>query len=321
MKKISLLLVTLLSLITLVGCSSQKQADIMTTMYFQYDIVKEIVKDELTVDLLIPAGVEVHDYELTQNDLIAIKESKIFMYTSLELNPWVEDPDTIGGDDTIVLDLSTLYTLAPHEHEETVHVTTSLEVEDDHDHDHDHAAEVHYWTDPTTIIQLIDVIVEQIITIDPSQESFYQANADAYILEITEAHEMLETLIEAHEDIPIYFAGHNAMGAFAERYHLTIISLFEAFKPDADLTLTEIVEFATAVKDAHVAYIFIEELAEPRAAEMIVDELDKYDITLLELHGYHNVTQTELEEGVSYVDLMLRNYQHLQIAFGVTPND
>lgn len=312
MKRLALLILLLFGGLFLSSCKNESYADIVTTMYVQYDFTKQIVKDKMDVKLLIPPGSEIHDYDVTINDMVSIKESKLFIFTSLELNTWVEDPDTIGGDETIVLDLSTAYTVVEHEHHDEVIFTSNLEVEDEHDHDH--AATVHYWTDPTTAVQLIDAILEKVILIDPDHTDFYTENANAYKAQIMEVHELIEELVESVSEPTIYFAGHNALGAFAERYDLHIVSLFEAFKPDADLSIDEIVSLTNQIREAGASYLFIEELAEPKAAEKIVDELSKYNITLLELHGYHNITEQEFKDGVSYVDLMNRNLDHLQTA-------
>jgi zinc transport system substrate-binding protein len=317
MKKLLGLLFMIPMLYLLVGCQEENTADIITTMYPQYDFARQIVQDKMTVSLLIPPGAEIHDYDVTSKDMVAIKNAKLFIFTSVELNTWV-DPLTIGGDDTIVLDLSKTFILEEHEdHQDEVEVfMNQLEVQEDDEHDH--ADDIHYWTDPTTALQLIDAILEKIIEIDPDNTSFYTENADAYKLEIDELHHELEEFFESIdlENKPIYFAGHNALGAFANRYDLHIISLFEAFKPDADLTSNELISFVNEVRITGTSYIFTEELVNPKTAEKIINELSKYNIQMLELHGYHNVTKEDFNDGVSYADLLQRNIDNLKLAIG-----
>ncbi|MDX9691862.1 MAG: metal ABC transporter substrate-binding protein [Acholeplasmataceae bacterium] len=318
MKKLLFVLLMLPSLVMLASCKDEKTADIVTTMYPQYDFARQIVGDKMSVSLLIPPGAEIHDYDVTSKDLIAIENSKLFIFTSVELNTWV-DPLTIGGDDTIVLDLSTSFTLVEHEHAEDDHDDEHLDEEDhDDEHDHDHADDVHFWTDPTTVLQLIDAILEQIIIIDPANSDFYTTNATNYKAVIEDIHHEIDELFQIleNQEKPIYFAGHNAMGAFAKRYHINIISLFEAFKPDADLTSAELISFVDEVRNTQTNYIFTEELVNPKTAEKIINELSKYNISMLELHGYHNVTKEDFNAHVSYADLMLRNYQNLVLALG-----
>lgn len=316
MKKFASVLFVLIITVFLVSCTNSKRADIVTTMFPQYDFARQIVGDKLTVSLLIPAGAEIHDYEASSSDMVAIKESKLFLFTSLEIDTWITDESTIGGEDTIVLNLSTAYTLLPHDEEN--HPLDESEIEDEHDHDET----LHYWVDPTNAIQLIEAILEKIIEIDPENTVFYTSNANAYIETIESLHHDLESFLMSEDVLgsTIYFAGHNAMVLFGERYHLNIVSLFPDFKPDADLTSNELITFVEEVKTAGTLYLFIEELAEPKAANQVVRELAKeqYVLNLLELHAYHNLSKVDMEDGVSYADLLERNYLNLQIVLNIT---
>ncbi|RJX25699.1 MAG: zinc ABC transporter substrate-binding protein [Acholeplasma sp.] len=313
MKKFALLLLSFLATLGLASCTNDVRADIVTTMFTQYDFSRQIVGDKMTVSMIIPPGAEIHNYEATSKDIVAINEAKLFIFTSLEIDQWIGDPSSLGGDDTIVMNLSEHYTLDEHEHE---HETLALTlIEDEHEHEN----EIHYWVDPVVAMQLIDAILENIILVDPANESFYTENARLYKEEIHELHLSFDLWMQdGHVDQEIFFAGHNAMGLFGERYHLVITSLFESFKPDADLTSSELISFTEAVKTAGVHYLFIEELVEPKAANQIKDELlrENYDLTLLPLHAYHNLTKDEFEEGITYVDLFLRNIEFIQTAIG-----
>jgi zinc transport system substrate-binding protein len=317
MKKIAGLGLIMTFLILLSACTNPKKADIVTTMFPQYDFARQIVGDKMTVSLLIPPGQEIHDYEATSRDMVAIKEAKLFIFTSLEIDTWIKDIDQIVGKNTIYLDLSQSYTLEEHHHDDEHEHMTSLSSslgDDDHDHEHD----IHYWTDPTTAIQLIEAILLKIIEIDPENAQYYEDNAHQYIHEIEELHHEIDRLLmsDLYHNSTIYFAGHNAMASFGERYHLTIVSLFEGFKPDADLTSAELISFVSQVKSAQVRHLFVEELVEPKAALRIKSELAKenYALTLLELHGYHNITKSQMEDGVTYRDLLEQNFENIKRA-------
>jgi zinc transport system substrate-binding protein len=326
MKKFAIFIFIVLGLITLTACTDSKKADIVTTMFVQYDFAKQIVKDKMTVSLLVPPGAELHNYEPSSKDMVAIKEAKLFIYTSLEIDQWIQNPNTLIGENTILLNLSESYELSEHHHSDEEHTSSNnrllsknLEL-DDHDHEDDD--ELHYWTDPTTAIQLIEAILVKVIELDPENSEFYENNAHDYIHEIEELHEEMELLFlnELYKDSTLYFAGHNAMSAFGKRYHLHIESLFSDFKPDADLTSQELITFTNQVILSETNYLFIEELVEPKAAEKIKNELKNkhsYELILLELHGYHNVTKNELEENISYLDLLLRNFNNIKISLGI----
>ena len=94
MKKISLLLVGLLS-VFLVACSNQKKADgklnIVTTFYPVYEFTKQVAGDEANVDLLIGAGTEPHDYEPSAKAVATIQDADAFVYENENMETWVPD--------------------------------------------------------------------------------------------------------------------------------------------------------------------------------------------------------------------------------------
>jgi len=66
----------------------------------------------------------------------------------------------------------------------------------------------------------------------------------------------------------------------------------------------EIIDLCMQLK--HLIRLLIHRrLVEPRVANLIKDELAKenYAITLLELHGYHNITAAQAKEGITYADI------------------
>jgi len=349
MKKFVLLLFIVLSTITLVSCNSDEdQPDIVTTMFTHYDLASQIVGDKMSVSMLVPLGADIHSFEASSKDMVDINQSKLFIFTSEDIDQWLKDIDQISDSDTIVLDMSKSYVHEDHDHEHDDHehdddhlnspglMSTTL-LEDDHDDhddhdghddhddhdDHDHHDDLHYWVDPTVVLQMIDYILEHIIIIDPENETYYETNANTYKSEIEALHlEIYELLAhEPYEDSTLYFAGHNAMGAFASRYHIHIESLFSEFKPDDDLTSSEIITFSNLVIEADVHYLFTEALIVPRAAIAIKESLESnedFEFNILELHTYHNVNLEDWEAKVTYQDLLERNFENIKIALGVT---
>ncbi len=313
MKRTTAFVLLLFTLFFLSACTKEKQVDIVTTMFPQYDFARQIVGDKMTVSLLTPPGADAHSFEATSMDMIEIKNSKLFIFTSLEIDNWISSPADIGGENTIVMDLSKHYILADHHHHD-VKTTTALH----HHHHHQCSDSLHYWTDPTTAVQLIEAILHKIIAIDPVNQAVYIANATSYIETISNLDHDFKTFLQSLDNghPTIFFAGHNAMGAFAKRYHLDIVSLFDDFKPDADLTSAELINFTNLVKEANAAFLFTEELVEPKAAKAIAAQLKTqgYSLTLLELHGYHNVTLENFRKGISYADLLEQNIENLKLA-------
>lgn len=294
-------------MVPLVGCeSTSKKADIVTTLFAHYDFAKQIVGNTMSVSLLIPPGSEAHDYEPSSQDLEAIREAKLFVFTSLEMDPWLgENPSQFIGDDSVMINMHEALMM-----DEVAHLS---------DHDHEHNDELHYWTDPEAARTMIEILLEQILLINPAHANEYQANASAYQQTLWGIEDTFSTYLETLSNPPIiYFAGHNALGAFGSHFGIEIVTLSDTNQPDADLTSAQIEQLIQAIQAAGAHTLFTEELKEPRIAQTIQRELllEQYPLNLLELHAYHNVTKTQLESGYSYADIFEQNVNHLMTALG-----
>ncbi len=87
-----MLLVALTLVLTACGKKSESKWEnlkVMTTFYPVYDFTKNIVGDEGTVDLLIGAGSEPHEYELSAKGRAMIQDSDVFVYENENMETWV----------------------------------------------------------------------------------------------------------------------------------------------------------------------------------------------------------------------------------------
>ena len=106
-KYISILLAAVMAVccLSLAGCgqkNSNEQADntddgklkVVTTIFPEYDWVKEIAGDEISnIDLtmLLDNGVDLHSYQPTSEDILKISDCDLFVYVGGESDSWVDD--------------------------------------------------------------------------------------------------------------------------------------------------------------------------------------------------------------------------------------
>lgn len=287
------LLITFLSL-ALVSCNNATKYDVTTTMFPQYDIVKQIAKDKLSVTMTTPFGAEVHGYSPTAKDIVTIKDSSLFLYTSELMDNYVSSSVTSGVN---AVNLQKSIKDIPYEN-------TSKYVDN-----------THYWTDPLNFIQMIEVVTDEIIKIDAQNEDFYMQNADSYMGKIEQTHLKLVQLFSDNQNTTIFFAGHNAMTPFSSRYNFNIKSLIDSYKPDADLTYSQLSSLIESIKTAKAHTIFVEELAGLKLVNAIKREIGSdYELNILELHGYHNITKKQDKDGITYASLLEQNYENIKKA-------
>ncbi len=305
MKKIFIVLPALLVTLILSACQT-KTYDIVVTLYPQYDMVRTIVGDQdLTYTMILPPGVEAHDFEPTSKQVIQINQAKLFIYTSIELETWALD---ILDGDVIAIDLEALT-------EEIHEAAHPDEPHEEHDHDHEH--DVHYWVSVHTQIHMLEAVLQSIIQIDPENEAIYTANAEVLKNQL----KALRTEFLSIEDAstkPIYFIGHNVFSALNAEFDLNIISLTESFSPDADPTSAQIADMIQAIRSSSVSYVYYDPFETMNVANTIKSDLKSaynYDIVLMPLHSMHNVSKDQFKAKTTLVELWTENLNNIQLNF------
>lgn len=111
----------------LTGCGAvrgENEADdgkisVVTTIFPQYDFVRQIAGDSVDLQMLLKPGEETHSYEPTPQDIIAIQNSDIFIYVGGENDAWVEDIlDSMPEADMVTLKLMDCVDTLEEEHVE-----------------------------------------------------------------------------------------------------------------------------------------------------------------------------------------------------------
>lgn len=63
------------------------------------DLVKRVAGDAASVDVIVPADEDVHRWELTPPNVLALEETDLVFYNGLELEPWLRDVKAIVEND------------------------------------------------------------------------------------------------------------------------------------------------------------------------------------------------------------------------------
>ena len=295
MKKTKLIALSFASLLIISGCHNDEPPQVVASSFIAYDLVRAVVGDTLTFKMIIPPGIDLHSYNPTPRDIEKINQAELFVYTSNIIEPWAK---TANKNSSRVLNLG-----------DAIPGANDL-VNNDHD-EHGHGV-VHYWTSPANIKTVISRIESSLSELDSENAGVFHTNANNYVTKIdTVSKDFLAKPLQF--DQPIFYVGHNALDAFADYFNLTITTLVEGIRPDHDVTGAELSKLINAIKAANVHYLFTEELSSPNFKTTIINELarENYSLTVHELHGYHNLTATDFNTGVTYYDLLVRNLNYL----------
>ena len=204
-KTASLLLAGLLTL-GACACSSAGAAGsngklkIVTTIFPEYDWVKEIAGDKISdidLTLLLDNGVDLHSYQPNAQDIIKISSCDVFVYVGGESDEGVEDAlkEAVNKNMQVVNLMETLGSAV--KEEETVE---GMQAEDEESEGHDEEEkeyDEHVWLSLKNAKVLVNGIADAMGKADPSNAASYKANAESYNNKLTELDSRYETTIKS----------------------------------------------------------------------------------------------------------------------------
>ncbi|MCL5432355.1 MAG: zinc ABC transporter substrate-binding protein, partial [Patescibacteria group bacterium] len=204
---------------------NDNKLQVITTLYPLYDFVKNVGQDKAEVTLLLPPGVEPHAFEPKPNDVMAINQADVFVYTGKFMEVWAEDIlKGVTNKDLKAVDTSEGIKLILSEF-----------------HDEDEPAgssDPHIWLDFNNAQVMVDNITQGLIEKDPINKDFYLANAVSYKKKLQELDEQYKTILNTCKIKDVVYGGHYAFGYLTKRYGLNYVAA-QGIAPDSEPTAND----------------------------------------------------------------------------------
>lgn len=284
----------------LAACSTAKteqtntdKIKVATTFYPMYEFTKEVVGDAGEVDMIVPAGVEAHDFEPSAKDLKKIQDSDVFVYNNENMETWVSSVESVLKEGNVTKIKAT---------ENMVLLPGSEEEHDHHEHGeegHSHELDPHVWLAPSLAIKEVEEIRNQLIKKYPDKEKVFTTNADNYL-------KKLATLDKSYQDTlknakqKSFVTQHAAFGYLALEYGLTQVPI-SGLSPDEEPSPARLAELNKYVKKNDIKYIYFESNATDAIAKTLAKETG---VELLVLNPLEGLSQKEIDKGENYVSVM-----------------
>ena len=287
--------------------SSPSKLQIATTIYPVYEFTKEIVGNTADVKLLLPAGTEAHDYEPSAKTLAELNQVDSLIYHNENMETWVSDTAESLNSDVNVIKGTKDMVLLPGE--EDAHEYTSGETTDHESHEgHSHTYDPHTWSSPHRAILEVTSIAKQLKTLYPDKADIFQANADAYIKELTALDQAYtEALSDASRTD--FVTAHTAFKYLAVDYGLNQIGI-AGLTPHAEPSADRLAQLADYVEKNNISYIYYEEASSDKLAKTLAEEVG---VKTAVLNPLENLTQDAIRKGANYISVMEDNLAALQL--------
>jgi len=283
-----------------------ENAKIITTNFAGFDFARSVTTDKAGVKMLIKPGTEMHSYEPTPQDIIAIEQAKLFIYNGGESDAWV---DKILSDNNIprekTLRLMDYVDLKTEENKD------GMEAEEEEEDEEEEEYDEHIWTSPKNAIRLIEAIRDKLAEIESDNSDTIHENARNYIQRIRDIDENFRSVVAAAPTKTLIFGDRFPFRYFVDEYGLDYYAAFPGCSDQTEASSSTIAFLVNKAKETGAKAIFKIELTNGQLAKTIAEESGA---KVYELNAAHNISSEEFEKGITYADIMERNVDTLKEA-------
>lgn len=301
---------------------------VTTTIFPQYDFVREIAGDKVELSMLLKPGAESHSYEPTPQDIIEIQKSDVFIYVGGESDEWVneilESMDT--SDMKIISLMDCVETVEEEivegmeeEHEEEHEEETGEEHQEDSkkedEEDHHETEEIEYdehvWTSPQNAIRLVEDITNSLCEIDKTNKEIYKQNSKRYIDKLSDLDQDFQKVVSSGKRKTIVFGDRFPLRYFADAYGLKYYAAFPGCSTETEASAATVAFLIDKVKEEQIPVVFHIELSNEKMADTICEATGAKKGVF---QSYHNISKDDFEKGVTLLDMMEENVESLKEA-------
>lgn len=270
-----LFILTLL-LILLVACTGFPEPQpashtlkILAAETFLGDIAQNVAGTRSRVDVLIPVGVEPHEFEARPQDIVRIATSQVLIVNGLGYEPWLKK--TLENVDTSQQIIVASQGLTPF-------TDSSGE---------NQADDPHMWMAPLNVVHYVENIRDGLTRADPAGKEVYANNAQIYIAKLKE----LNAWVKAEVDqLPLQkrllVTNHDALGYFARAYGFKMVgAVIPSVTDQASPSAGEMAGLIETIRSTAAPAIFLDIGENQKLAQQLAAETNTTIVTDLYVEG------------------------------------
>ena len=294
--------------------------NVLATTPMLGDFLNEIGGANINLTILMPPEADPHTYDPSPQDAAKIAEADLVFYVGLKYEPsaLMKLIENTSNTESVLVEVGEY--INPIEFSEEGHGDhhkghddhDDEEGHDDHDDEegheghegHDHGSEdPHFWFDPARVSMAVELMINKLTELDPSNEVAYKTSGDAYINELNQLDTTISKLIETipSENRKI-ITTHESLGYLEAKYGLEVLStIIPSLSSANEISPAQLAGVLDVIEDNNVQVMFIEAEAPSVYGETIAQEADIKVVTGLWVET--------LKENQSYTTWLLENVQ------------
>ena len=258
--------------------SDNSKLQVVASSNFLYEFSQTIGNEMIDVSLLVPMGVDPHDWEPTIRDTERLHRSDMLIINGIGYEQWIDSLDT-SGYPGIIVDTS-----------------NGIFIDDEN-------LDPHIWLNPVYAQLQVKNIVNALSNSNPENKKYYQSNAEIYITEL----DLLDSKIrnDLSNCRTDFITFHNAFSYFSKEYGLTQHTIISSNDSHGEVTPKTLENIISLAKELNIKVIFAEESTSTKTSQVIADEIGGKVLVLSPL---------EITSNSNYISKMNQNLENLKEA-------
>ena len=265
--------------------TDSSKLQVISSFYTLHEFSQNVGQEKVDVTLLVPVGVEPHDWGPTIKDVQRMQKSDLIIINGIGFENWVDRLDEIDYQGMIIDTSNEIFVNNLGQE----YVPTS--------------GDPHIWLNPVYAKIQVQNIANAFSDSDPKNQQFYQSNAERYIEQL----DLLDLKIrnELTNCNPDFVSFHDAFSYFADEYNLNQHTIISSNNPHGEATAKTLEDVISTARELNIKVIFSEENVDTRTSEIIANEIDGKVLVLSTL---------EVVSDGTYISKMTENLNNLKEA-------
>ncbi|MDO4877519.1 MAG: metal ABC transporter substrate-binding protein, partial [Oscillospiraceae bacterium] len=249
-----------------------------------YDWTRQITKGTTSTEqkLIIGKGTDLHSFQPSAADIIAIKNADVLIYVGGESDGWIRDAlkETLNKNQKVVCLMDALKDSIVEEE-----VVEGMQDEDKHDHkDHDHEEgpeyDEHVWMSLRLAAKSCKAIEEAIASVAKADASKFKANLDEYLSKLDALDKQYEEMVKGARLDTMVVADRYPFRYLAEDYKLKYSAAFVGCSAETEASFETVKFLADKIKALDSKTILTIENSDGKIAKTIIETSGKTDVKI-----------------------------------------
>jgi zinc transport system substrate-binding protein len=306
----ALLAMLLLSAFPFLTAMADGKISVVSTIFPPYDFARAVAGDKAEVTMLLKPGAEIHSFEPTPADILAIQNADVFLYIGGESDVWVDKIlSSMDVSKKQIVRLMDAVTLVEEKTVEGMQEEAEEAKADGEQENGEIEYDEHIWTSPKNAVLMVSAVSKAICAADAGNEAEYNKNAVDYIAQIEAVDTQFNAIVQESGTRLMVFGDRFPFRYFADAYGLEYRAAFSGCSTETEASAATIAYLIDTVQKYKLPYIYTIELSNQNIARSICEQTGAQILTLQSCQG---ISRDDFQAGETYVSLMRKNVENLR---------